>query len=359
MEDTNNFEYVEIKAKVPKVIDIVIPGAQGLPGEQGKRGPKGDPFRYEDFTAEQLEALKGPKGDKGEDGLSAFQIAQLNGFQGTYVEWLKSLKGKDGASATADNAHQLLLQGNVWCESASVDDVLTALIGNMGKPFPRTEFKPLTIPSVIQGQQVVAVTGEPHYSVKVVGNDTPFTLDSNGACNVTIPPLGEDDIKLTYHNFTGAKIGDYTIAGVQTGAPADDTLTDRGIKYELFGSTLKINATNYEDTDFSRYRGQGFTFIPSAWANKSISSIQIRSSVPVALYCNQPVNDNVSSQQIPIYVNNPQNVSFKTNDLTWYRTLNIGTLEQGLQQTTFNYTELIWSDTEHRYIGTGAPMDYV
>ena len=332
---------------------------QGVQGPQGEPGPKGEPFRYEDFTPEQLEALKGPKGDKGEDGLSAFQIAQLNGFQGADVEWLKSLKGKDGASATADNAHQLLLQGNVWCESANVDDVLTALIGNVGKPFPRTEFKSLTIPSVIQGQQVVSVSGEPHYSVKVVGNDTPFTLDSTGACTITIPPLGEDDIKLAYHNFTGVKVADYTIAGVKTGAAADDTLTDRGIKYELFGSTLKINATNYEDTDFSRYRDQGFTFIPSAWANKSISSIQIKSSVPVVLYCNQPVNDNVSSKQIPIYVNNPQNVSFKTNDLTWYRTLNIGTLEQGLQQTTFNYTELIWSDTEHRYIGTGAPMGYV
>ena len=304
---------------------------KGLQGPQGEPGPKGDPFRYEDFTPDQLEALKGPKGDK----------------------------GKDGASATADNAHQLLLQGNVWCESASVDDVLTALIGNMGKPFPRTEFKALAVPSVIHGQQVVAVTGEPHYSVKVVGSDTPFTLDSTGACTVTIPPLGEDDIKLTYHNFTGAKVGAYKIAGVQTGAPADDTLTDRDIKYELFGSALKINATNYEDTDFSRYQGQGFTFIPSAWANKSISSIQIKSSVPVVLYCNQPINNNVSSQQIPIYVTNPQNISFKTNDLTWYRTLNIGTLEQGLQQTTFNYTELIWSDTEHRYIGTGAPMDYV
>ena len=307
---------------------------KGLQGPQGEPGPKGEPFRYEDFTPEQLQALKGPKGDKGEDG-------------------------RDGASATADNAHQLLLQGNVWCESASVDDVLTALIGNIGKPFPRTEFKPLTIPSVIQGQQVVSVTGEPHYSVKVVGNDTPFTLDSTGACTIIIPPLGEDDIKLTYHNFTGVKVADYTIAGVKTGAAADDTLTDRGIKYELFGSTLKINATNYEDTDFSIYRGQGFTFIPSAWANKSISNIQIKSSVPVVLYCNQPVNNNVSSQQIPIYVSNPQNISFKTNDLTWYRTLNIGTLEQGLQQITFNYTELIWSDTEHRYIGTGAPMDYV
>ena len=64
---------------------------KGLQGPQGEPGPKGDPFRYEDFTPEQLQALKGPKGDKGEDG-------------------------RDGASATADNAHQLLLQGNVWCQ---------------------------------------------------------------------------------------------------------------------------------------------------------------------------------------------------------------------------------------------------
>lgn len=28
------------------------------PGELGPKGEKGDPFRYEDFTAEQLEALK-------------------------------------------------------------------------------------------------------------------------------------------------------------------------------------------------------------------------------------------------------------------------------------------------------------
>lgn len=193
-----------------------------LQGPQGDPGPKGDPFQYEDFTPEQLEALKGPKGDKGEDG----------------------------ANATADNAHQLLLQGNVWCESASVDDVLTALIDNMGKPFPRTEFKPLTIPSVIQGQQVVAVTGEPHYSVKVVGNNTPFTLDSTGACNVTIPPLGEDDIKLTYHNFTGAKVSEHAIKGNQAevlGEPDKQFELNNSV-YKLYGRDLYIDISNIDDT---------------------------------------------------------------------------------------------------------------
>ena len=328
MEDTNNFEMVNIQARVPKVIDIVIPGAQGLPGEQGTQGPKGDPFRYEDFTPEQLQALKGPKGDKGEDG-------------------------RDGASATADNAHQLLLQGNVWCESASVDDVLTALIGNMGKPFPRTEFKPLTIPSVIQGQQVVSVTGEPHYSVKVVGNDTPFTLDSTGACNVNIPPLGEDDIKLTYHNFTGAKVGDYTIKGVQTGAPADDSIEVNGSVYKLYGNLLKINVTQNTTGDDE---GAKFEFIPYQWRSKTINSIQLKSTSVVDLYSgrnNAMRIEPIKTNSIPIYVEDPHMINFHSNDNGVYPTLNIGTLTTGTMQTTYKTTRLSWSDTEHRYLDDG------
>lgn len=34
----------------------------------GPKGEKGDPFTYEDFTPEQLEALRGPKGDPGPQG---------------------------------------------------------------------------------------------------------------------------------------------------------------------------------------------------------------------------------------------------------------------------------------------------
>ena len=329
MEDTNNFEYVNVKARVPKVIDIVIPGTQGVQGEQGKQGPqgpqgeqgprgeqgpkgdKGDPFTYEDFTAEQLEALKGPKGDKGEDG-------------------------RDGTSATADNAHQLLLQGNVWCESASVDDVLTALIGNMGKPFPRTEFKPLTIPSVIKGQQVVSVTGEPHYSVKVVGNDTPFTLDSTGACNVNIPPLGEDDIKLTYHNFTGAKVGDYTIKGVQAGAVADEEYEENGIVYKRYGDVLKMNITN------NTVNGN-FNVNPKRW---NISTMTMYANRPTTLN----LGDNWNAYG-PYFVETPENITFKgfNNNMR----LTIVTSTQGTKTLVFNKDAFEWDATNHCYINTG------
>ena len=312
MEDTKNFELVNIQARVPKVIDIVIPGAQGLPGEQGLKGDKGDPFRYEDFTPEQLEALKGPKGDKGEDG-------------------------RDGASATADNAHQLLLQGNVWCESANVDDVLTALVGNMGKPFPRTEFKALTIPSVIQGQQVVAVTGEPHYSVKVVGKDTPFTLDSTGACSVNIPPLGEDDIKLTYHNFTGAKVGDYTIAGIQTGAVADEEYTENGIVYKRYGDVLKMNIAN--NTVNGNFKDN-----PKNW---DVTQKVIYANKPTTLN----LGDNWNSYG-PYYVETPENVTFK--GFNNHMRLTVTTATQGTTTLAFDKNTIEWNATNHSYINTGV-----
>ena len=303
---------------------------------------------YKGTEQEWLDSLKG---DKGEDGLSAFNIAQLNGFQGTYVEWLKSLKGKDGASATADNAHQLLLQGNVWCESAEIDDVLTAMIGNIGKPFPRTEFKALTIPSVIQGQQVVSVTGEPHYSVKVVGNDTPFTLDSTGACSVNIPPLGEDDIKLTYHNFTGAKVGDYTIKGVvdETAIQPDETYEELGSKYSKYGRKLVINVTN-QKTDGDWYRNN-FNFL-GKWNEQDFDTIEIvtNGKKKQHIYLRSQ-----GLPRIPVIINKPEFITFNhTISPTGNININIGTKEHGINVIAFLRDTLEWSNADNRYINTGA-----
>ena len=256
--------------------------------------------------------------------------ANLNG----YVK--KSEISQYTPRATADNAHQLLLNGNVWCESTSIDDVLTALIGNMGKPFPRTEFKPLTIPSVTKGQQVVTVTGEPHYSVKVVGNDTPFTLDSTGACTITIPPLGEDDIKLTYHNFTGAKVAEYKIAGVQTDAVADEEYTENGIVYKRYGDILKMNISN------NTVRGN-FKDNPKNWnVTKKV------------IYANKPstlnLGDNYNSYG-PYFVETPENVTFKGDNNNMR--LTIATSTQASKTLAFDMNTIEWGAANNSYINTG------
>ena len=53
---------------------------------QGPPGPKGEPFKFSDFTQEQLNALKGPKGDKGEpfrySDFTAEQLLALRGPKG-------------------------------------------------------------------------------------------------------------------------------------------------------------------------------------------------------------------------------------------------------------------------------------
>ena len=264
------------------------------------------------------------------EGRSFAKYSDLNG----YVK--KSEISQYTPSATADNAHQLLLNGNVWCESTSIDDVLTALIGNMGKPFPRTEFKPLTIPSVTKGQQVAAVTGEPHYSVKVVGSDTPFTLDSAGGCTVTIPPLGEDDIKLTYHNFTGAKVAEYKIAGVQTDAVADEEYTENGIVYKRYGDILKMNISN--NTVSGNFKDN-----PKNW---NVTKKVIYANRPATLN----LGDNYNSYG-PYFVETPENVTFK-GDNTNMR-LTIATSTQVSKTLAFDMNTIEWDAANNSYINTG------
>ena len=264
------------------------------------------------------------------EGRSFVKYSNLN----DYVK--KSEISQYTSSIPAETAYRTLLSGNVWCESANVDDVLTALIGNMGKPFPRTEFKPLTIPSATKGQQVVAVTGEPHYSVKVVGNDTPFTLDSTGACTITIPPLGEDDIKLTYHNFTGAKVAEYKIAGVQTDAVADEEYTENGIVYKRYGDILKMNISN------NTVRGN-FKDNPKNW---NVTKKVIYANRPATL----DLGDNYNSYG-PYFVETPENVTFKGDNNNMR--LTIATSTQASKTLAFDMNTIEWGAANNSYINTG------
>ena len=115
-------------------------GPQGEVGPQGPMGPqgeKGDPFKYEDFTEEQLSDLV-KNIESGADGKSAFEIAQANGFEGTEEEWLESLKGEvgpqgpmgpQGKQGPSAYAAWRTLDGN---ENRSVEEFIESLKGQQG-----------------------------------------------------------------------------------------------------------------------------------------------------------------------------------------------------------------------------------
>ena len=312
-------------------------------------------------------SLPGIKGENGQDGrngangLSAYDIAQLNGFKGTQQEWLDSLK----AGAVADEARTMLLNGNVWCKSNSIADVLAAVISNLGKPFPRTEFKPLTVGTVLKGQRVIAVEGEPHYFVKVAGMETQFEIGDNGTGSISIEPLGVDDVHLTYHNFIGEKVGTATVQGVTAGEQApDDTFEENGVTFKLYGRKVVINATAYTGNDNSGYyQGEPkFNFF-GKWNKSDVDTIEIYANKPRVLFLNTSTlalkADDLKGKII--LVRNPKNISFKTgNGWANNQAFVIGTLEHGTYQVDIRGLNAItWDEATHRYKNTGFFADHL
>lgn len=96
---------------------------------QGPPGPKGEPFRYSDFTQEQLNALKGPKGDKGEP----FRYSDFT------AEQLLALRGPKGDPGSGGG-------GQVTSQPVEIYEVVwgTAIAGAAGQDRGYLAFDPLT-----------------------------------------------------------------------------------------------------------------------------------------------------------------------------------------------------------------------
>ena len=95
---------------------------------QGPPGPKGEPFKYSDFTQDQLNALKGPKGDKGEP----FRYSDFT------PEQLLSLRGPKGDPGGGG--------GQVTSQPIEIYEVAwgTAIAGERGADRGYLAFDPLT-----------------------------------------------------------------------------------------------------------------------------------------------------------------------------------------------------------------------
>lgn len=95
---------------------------------QGPPGPKGEPFKYSDFTQDQLNALKGPKGDKGEPfRYSDFTAEQLQALRGP--------KGDPGSGGGQATSQPIEIYEVVWG---------TAIAGERGADRGYLAYDPLT-----------------------------------------------------------------------------------------------------------------------------------------------------------------------------------------------------------------------
>lgn len=300
-----------------------------------------------------FEGKPGRDGTDGRDGDDAYRIAVRNGFLGTEKEWLLTLKGQDGKSASAPTARQALLQNNVWCEDNTVDSVFTAIIGNWGKPLPRTEFKPMSFIPPVQGQQLVSVTGEPHYKVKVKGYNDVFEIDDNGKGRVQLPnPLAEDDYIFEYYNFINSKISDATVTGTITSGSPDETFEQYGIKYALYGTELHVNVVSI-NVD---YWLSNPIFL-GKWNSTNVTKILLKVSRPTSIKIRATdVFSSVGS--IPILVDHPENLSFQNSD-KYSEPVNIGGTQYGTTPIYFNSSSITWDDTVHKYISNGQAVDHL
>lgn len=60
---------------------VLLGNIKGPQGIQGIQGPQGNPFTYDNFTEEQLEALRGPQGIQGEQGIQGIQGVPGKNFE--------------------------------------------------------------------------------------------------------------------------------------------------------------------------------------------------------------------------------------------------------------------------------------
>ena len=97
-----------------KLIGELSQGVEYYKGERGPKGDKGEAFKYEDFTPEQLESLRGPKGD-------AFTYEDFT------QEQLNALKGQQGEPGAKGD------KGDAFTYADFTQEQLEALRGPAGK----------------------------------------------------------------------------------------------------------------------------------------------------------------------------------------------------------------------------------
>lgn len=242
-----------------------IQGEQGLPGNDGAKGDKGDPFKYTDFTEEQLAALKGPKGDKGDTGLTGPAGPKGDAF--TYndftPEQLESLKGQKGDKGEQGEQGLQGVQGEQGVKGDTGAKGEQGIQGVKGDPFTYDDFTSEEIEGLKKPATDAANELNKYLDiVKLPVVETPISettvaMDANKVYDITI---GES-LTLTLNAPTDLTVTNEYQGSFDTGATAPTVTFPSNVIWAETPS-VKTN-THYE---FSiRYVGGKYYGLMQAW----------------------------------------------------------------------------------------------
>ena len=253
-----------------------------LRGPKGNPGDKGDPFKFSDFTPEQLNAIKGKKGDPGDPG-------------------------------SAEKSAQFLKEHGIWLKDTSVDTVLMKVI-ELSNCYNNFVPKPLEYFQPVAGQEFLDLKGEPHFKVSVNGGEKRVFESDN--MRVPIKAFGEDDIRVSYFDLADHEVGTISIKGLES-TTADETFTDAtGAEFARHGKKLILTLNDYNGGNFN-WLGK--------WSKADIETIEIKSNKTKTLK-DYSLDEN-RYNGLTFIIKQPQNISFDVNSAD-LGTVKISTLER-------------------------------
>lgn len=193
---------------------------------------------------------------EGQNGKSAYEIWLEAGNTGTREDFLNSLKGTNGSpglpgkDASAQDAYEMLLGLNVYCENSTPNEVLKGLIRGLGDVIKKP-FKPLEFDRPVKGQTYINVYGTPHFKVALLGKGaaTGASIGDDGSARLELDnPFMAEDIQIEYFNMLGSIVGTYRVSGY------NDVKTSIG-DYEFANN---YDTQNYEFPDVTTVGAHAF-----------------------------------------------------------------------------------------------------